>query len=321
MHRALAAAALLLAAIVPPLLLADFMLFRLTSALVWAIALLGFVVLSGLAGQLSFAHAAFYGLGGYTAAILCNQSGLPPYLALPLAAAGGLAVGYGVGLVAAGQGLWNQALVTYAVGIAFPQLVRWQPIERFTGGTQGLYLPVIEVPPGLGFSTDHWWYLVTLFVLVLGIAIVRNIAAGRTGRALMASRDDELAAWAQGIDVRHVRAMAFAVAGGFAAAAGALGALQLNYVGVGTYSFWLSVQFVVGIVVGGMNSVAGALVGGLFLQFFPDVAAAWGRYLSVVLYGAILIAAIVAMPNGMVGLAERLVAWRARRSRSRAPGS
>ena len=203
-------------------------------------------------------------------------------------------------------GLWNQALITYALAIAFPQLLRWRLLEPVTGGAGGLYLPVLEAPAMLGLSADRWWYLLTLALLGVGMLLARNLLAGRSGRGLQAVRDHELAAATQGIDIRRYRATAFGIAASYAGLAGCLSALLLNYVGPGTYTFWLSVQFVIGLVIGGMGSITGVVLGGLFLQFFPDLIAAVGKNLSLLLYGVLLIAAIVSMPNGIAGALHRL---------------
>jgi len=271
----------------------DFIVFRFNQAVVWSIALLGLVILCGVSGQFSFAQAAFYGLGGYTVAIVGNL-----YWALPLAVVLGYVVGYGLGRVTGPHSVWTQALVTYALAIAFPQLLRWRVIEHWTGGVQGLYL---DLP-----SSDKAMYLMSLAVLALGVWLAHNIIASRSGRALMAARDDELAAWGQGIDVAHVRAVASGIASAYLAVAGALAASLIGFVGPTGYNFTLSVQMLFGLVIGGMNSVAGAIVGGLFLQFFPDVTAGLGKGLSALLYAVLLVAAIVVMPGGIAGALARL---------------
>ena len=101
-RRAAFATAIVLA-LLPPVLFSDYIVFRFTSALVWSIAILGLVILCGTSGQFSLAHAAFYGVGGYVAAVMANQTGLPPYAALPVAVVVSFAVGWAVGLVAGGQ--------------------------------------------------------------------------------------------------------------------------------------------------------------------------------------------------------------------------
>lgn len=271
----------------------DFIVFRLNQAVVWAIALLGLVILCGVSGQFSFAQAAFYGIGGYTVAIVGNL-----YWALPLAIVLGYVVGYGLGRVTGAHCVWTQALVTYALAIAFPQLLRWRLIEHWTGGVQGLYL---DLP-----SSDKAMYLTSLAVLALGVWLARNVIASRSGRALMAARDDELAAWGQGINVAHVRAVASGISSAYLAVAGALAACLIGFVGPTGYNFALSVQMLFGLVIGGMNSIAGAIIGGLFLQFFPDITAGLGKGLSALLYAVLLVAAIVVMPDGIAGALSRL---------------
>ncbi len=287
----------------------DFILFRFSQAAIWAIALLGLVMLCGVSGQFSFAQAAFFGMGGYTAALLGAHTSLSFYWSLPLAALVGYGAGYGLGRIAGRHNIWTQALITYALAIAFPQLLRWQPIEKWTNGVQGLYIDLPVPPAFTGLSSDQGAYLLALTLLALGVWLAGNIVRSRSGRALMAARDDELAAAAQGIDVPHLRAVASAVASTYIAVAGALAAAQIGFVGPTGYNFALSVQMLFGLVIGGMNSVAGAIVGGLFLQFFPDVTAGLGKGLSALLYAVLLVAAIVMVPDGIVGGLTRLIRW------------
>ena len=286
----------------------DFIVFRFTQALIWSIALLGLVLLCGVSGQFSFAQAALFGLGGYAAAIIGTHTPLSIYWGLPCALIVGYGAGWGLGRVAGGHSLWTQALVTYAFAIAFPQLLRWRVIEQWTGGVSGLYLD-FPTPPLMAMGNDRWNFLMALTLLGLGMLLAGNLIASRSGRALLAARDNDLAAEAQGIRVAHVRATVSGIAGALLAIAGCLSSYQFSYVGPGAYNFALSVQMLFGLVIGGMHSPAGAIVGGLFLQFFPDVTAGLGKGLSGLLYAVLLIAAMVAMPNGIVGTA-RYVAGR-----------
>lgn len=295
-----------LAALALPFLLADFMIFRFTLAVIWSIAILGMVLLVGIAGQISFGHAAFYGIGGYVAALVATRAGFPVYWALPLAAAICFAAGYLFGRATAGLGLWYMALATYALAIVFPQLLRTRHLEHLTGGVQGYYLDLQGAPSFLPLSADQWWYLLSLGILFGGMLLLRNLIDSRSGRSLQASRDHDLAAAANGVHVPHVRAMAFAWSAAYVGVAGCLAAIQLNFVAPGTYTFWLSVQFLIGLVIGGINAIAGAVIGGLFLQFFPDLTAAIGKSLSLPLYGVMLILIVMLMPNGLAGLLRRL---------------
>ena len=279
----------------------DYIVFRFTQAVIWSIALLGLMILCGISGQFSFAQAALYGLGGYTIAILGSHTPVSIYWALALAPLLGFAAGYGLGRVAGSHSLWTQALISYALVIAFPQMLRWPPIEGMTGGVQGLYVDLPEASVATGLSADRWIFLLSLGLLALGVLVATNLATSRSGRALKAARDHDLAASAQGIDVAHVRAMASGLAGGYIAVAGCLAALQIGFVGPTGYGFALSMQMLFGLVIGGMNSVAGAIVGGLFLEFLPGIVASLGKGLSAVLFAVLLIAGIVALPNGVAG--------------------
>ena len=220
----------------------------------------------------------------------------------------GFVSGYGVGLVAGRHNLWTPALITYAFAIAFPQFLRWRPIEQWTGGVQGLYLD-FPTPPTSLLSNDRWAFLMALAILAAGTWLAHNLIHSRSGRALRASRDHDLAAAAQGIRVPQARATASGIAGAYLAVAGCLSAWQFGFVGPTSYNFALSVQMLFGLVIGGMQSLGGAILGGLFLQFFPDVTAGLGKGFSALLYGVLLIAAMVAMPTGVAGALARLAAW------------
>jgi branched-chain amino acid transport system permease protein len=286
----------------------DFVVFRFTQAVIWSIALMGLVILCGISGQFSFAQAALFGIGGYGAALVGAHTALSPYVGLALAPLLGFVAGYGVGRVAGPHNLWTQALVTYAFAIAFPQLLRWRPIEDWTGGVQGLYLD-FPTPPVDFLSNDRWAFLMALTILAAGAWLAHNLIHSRSGRSLRASRDHDLAAAAQGIRVPQARAAASGIAGAYLAVAGCLSAYQFGFVGPTGYNFALSVQMLFGLVIGGMHSLSGAIVGGLFLQFFPDVTAGLGKGFSALLYGVLLIAAMVAMPDGVAGTLARLAAW------------
>jgi branched-chain amino acid transport system permease protein len=283
----------------------DFIVFRFTQAAIWALALIGLVLLCGVSGQFTFAQAALFGMGGYSAAMLATHTSLSVYCALLVAPVVGYAAGYGLGRVAGRHDLWTQALIGYALAIAFPQFLRWRLIEHWSGGVQGLYLDLPAAPID-GLSNDRWLFLQSLALLAAGAVLAANIVASRSGRALLATRDDDLAAAAQGIDVAAARAVATGLAGGYLALAGCLSAMQYGYVGPVAYNFSLSVQMLFGLVVGGMNSVAGAIVGGLLLEFLPGLVAGLGKGLSALLYALVLIGAIVAMPNGIAGTLSSL---------------
>lgn len=291
----------------------DFIVFRFTQAAIWAIALVGLVILCGVSGQFSFAQAALFGIGGYSAAIVVNQTPLSIYVGLPAAVLMGFAAGYGLGRIAGSHSLWTQALVTYAFAIAFPQFLRWRLIEGITGGVGGLYLD-FPSPPADFLSDDRWRFLLTLGLLGTGLWLAYNLIASRSGRALLATRDNDLAASVQGIRVAQARAAASGIAGAYIALAGCLSAFQFGFVGPTGYTFGLSIHMLFGLVIGGMHSPGGAVLGGLVLQFLPDLTAGLGKGLSALLYAVLLIGAIVVLPQGLAGLPEALRLHLKRRS-------
>jgi branched-chain amino acid transport system permease protein len=299
--RGIAIGCAIAGAIALPFAIPDYTTFRFTLALIWSIAIVGMVIVCGVSGQISVGHSAFYGIGGYSAAIMLNEAGVSVYWGLPAAVLACFAIGYGFGRVATKFSLWYLALATYGLAVAFPQLLRWQPIEKFTGGVQGFNLDLQGAPEWSGLSADQWWYLLVLACLLAGMALAHNLSASRTGRAIKAARDNELSAAAQGIDVPHYRALAFAISASYVGFAGCMAASQLNFVAPGTYTFWLSMQFLIGLVIGGMHSVGGAVLGGLFVQFFPDLTMLIGKRMSMVVFGVLLVLAVVLMPRGIVG--------------------
>jgi branched-chain amino acid transport system permease protein len=159
----------------------------------------------------------------------------------------------------------------------------------------------------LPVTPDQWWYFVTLGILALLLWMARNLVAGRTGRAIRAMRDHPIAAQAAGIDVVRYTALTFGVGAAYAGVAGALAALLLDFIAPESFPYWLSILFLVGSVFGGMASVWGAVAGGLFLQFWPDVAGMVSRDLVHPVFGALLVLSMWFMPNGVVGVVS---AWR-----------
>jgi len=142
--------------------------------------------------------------------------------------------------------------------------------------------------------------------------MTRNVVAGRIGRAIRAMRDHPIAARAAGIDVARYTALTFGVGAAYAGIAGALGALLLDFIAPESFTYWLSILLLVGSVFGGMTSVWGAVIGGLFLQFWPDIAGMVSRNLVYPVFGALLVLSMRLMPAGVAGT---VAAWRPGRRR------
>jgi branched-chain amino acid transport system permease protein len=304
----LALVVLLGLAVALPFFLGGFRIYQLTLAGTYALAILGLNLLTGYSGQISLGHGAFYAVGGYVTAGLMAH-GVDAYLTLPLAGLVALLVGFAIGWPAARLPFLALALATYALAMAMPQLLKSSALAIWTGGTQGLYVDKPAVPSGLPLTTDQWWYFVTLGVLLLALWSAANLAHGRIGRTLIALGEQPVAAAAIGVPVARYRAFAFALSAFYAGLGGALGVLVTDFIAPDRYSFFFSIQLLVGAVIGGVRSIAGAVMGAIVIQFLPELADTISKNLTWPVYGMLLIAAVWLAPNGVVGLFER---WRAR---------
>src|SRR5688572_2799551 len=198
-------------ALVLPFVLWGFRTYQLAFAGTHAIAIVGLNLIAGQAGLISLGHGAFYGLGGYTLAVMIRHAGAYACLGSVAAPLMGLAAGYLFGRVVARLTRFYLALATFALALAVPQTLKSSYLHPWTGGVQGLYLDRPGAPAGLPLNQDQWWYLVTLAILALLLWMARNLVAGRIGRAIRAMRDDPVAAQAAGIDLAHYTAAIFAV--------------------------------------------------------------------------------------------------------------
>jgi branched-chain amino acid transport system permease protein len=202
------------------------------------------------------------------------------------------------------------AMATFALAFVLPGLAKHRSVEHWTGGAQGLLLDKPPVPFGLPLSFDQWMYLFTLLVLVLSFVLAGNLLRGRIGRALVAIRDNPVAAEAAGIPAAWYKPAALGVSAMFTGIAGALAAFALQVVAPGLFGVFLSLGFLVGAVVGGISSLAGALYGAIFLQFIFLAVGATARSLQTgqvfLIYGIALLAVVHLMPGGVASLVERL---------------
>ncbi|MGH7212936.1 MAG: branched-chain amino acid ABC transporter permease, partial [Acetobacteraceae bacterium] len=289
-------------------LLSNYHLFQLTMVVVYAIAVLGLNLVTGYNGQISLGHGAFYAVGAYVTAILMNNYDIPYWATLLPSAVICGAVGFAVGLPALRLEGHYLALTTFALAVAVPQLLKAHGLEDWTGGVQGIVISKPDPPFGLPLSPDQWLYLFTLAVAAALFLVGWNLVRGRTGRAMKAIRDHSLAAEAMGIDIARCKTQTFAVSAMFAGIAGSLGAIAVQFVAPDSFTFILSITLFVGLVVGGIASIAGAVFGALFIVFVPNLAGDLSRGAHGAVYGAILIACLYLMPLGVAGLARGLIA-------------
>ena len=303
----LATALVVLAALAAvPLVATDFQLFRFTNILVYALALIGMNLLVGYNGQISLGHGAFYAVGAYTTILLVVYGGVAHWLAVPVAGVVCLGVGVLFSLPLRRLQATHLAMATFAIGAALPSLAKWKGIERWTGGAQGLGIADPDVPFGLPLRFDQWLYLLALLFVAGSFWLMFNLLRGRVGRAAIAIRDHPIAAQSMGIHNAYYKAVIFGLSAALVGMAGGLGALSMRYVAPGMFGLFLSFGLLIGIAVGGLGALSGALYGAVCLQFIFLVVGASASTLRTantpLVYGVVLIVFLCLFPNGVAGL-------------------
>jgi branched-chain amino acid transport system permease protein len=290
----------------------DYRVFQFTLVLVYSIALLGLNILTGYNGQISLGHGAFYAVGAFVAAILMDKFDVPYYATLPVAAVICLVVGFLFGLPALRLEGHYLALATFALALAVPQLLKYKAFEEWTGGVQGIVIVKPDPPFGLdqiGFSQDDWLYYFTLFVAFLLFWAASNMLRGRTGRALVAIRDHHMAADTMGVNSALYKSLAFGVSAMYTGIAGALSAVAVQFVAPDSFNILISISFLVGVVIGGLATIPGAVFGGIFILFVPNFANDISKAAPWAVYGVVLILFMYLMPFGVWGAILRLIRW------------
>ena len=296
------------AAVVPLVFASGYQTFQLTMVVIYALSVLGKNLVTGYGGQVSLGQGAFYAVGAYTAAILMDHWDVPYWATLPVAAVTSGMVGLMLGLPALRLGGLYLALVTFALAISVPQLLKYKAFDTWTGGVQGIVITKPDAPFNLPISADSWIYLFTLAVGVAFFLAASNLVNSRIGRALKAIRDQPLAAEAMGVELARFKTLTFGVGAMFTGVGGALSAVAVGFVSPDSFSIALSLTLFVGMVVGGASSISGAIYGALFIQFVPNIAEEISKAVPGVIYGVILIGFMFFAPGGIAGVIA--VQWR-----------
>jgi branched-chain amino acid transport system permease protein len=295
-----------------PDVVSDYRLFLVSTMIIAAIAVLGLNLLTGFNGQISLGHGAFYAVGAYTAAVLMDHLNMPYWATLPCAAVVSFMVGYLFGLPALKLEGHYLALATFALALAVPQILKYKWLEGLTGGVQGIVLSKPEVPFGLPLNEDQWLYYYCLVVMVALYWAAANILNSRSGRAMMAIRDQYMAADTMGIDTALYKTVTFGISAAYTGIAGALSASAIAFVAPDSFNIFLSIKFLIGLVVGGIGSLAGSVVGGIFYVLVDNSAQALSTFIkndlglqfdlsAYTVFGILLILLMYTMPMGIVG--------------------
>jgi branched-chain amino acid transport system permease protein len=197
------------------------------------------------------------------------------------------------------------ALATFALALAAPQILKY--FEHWTGGSQGIVLSKPKAPLRLPLSEDQWLYFLTLGVLIVLFVLAANLLRSRTGRAIVAIRDNHIAAEAMGINSALYKSVVFGVSAAYTGVAGALSGITIAFVAPDSFSVFLSITLLTGVVIGGLATISGAIFGALFVQFVPNWAQDISKAAPGAIFGIFLIAFMYVMPHGIAGFLR--LAW------------
>lgn len=277
-----------------------------------AIAVVGIVILTGYAGQISLGHAAFVGIGGYACALLPVHLGVPPTLAVVLGAALSGAVAYGVGRPILRLKGYYLAVASLGFGVLVGMVLANE--GWLTGGPDGIKVPdpglrALLESLGIALTNPQFWYAFCGLVLFIGAWLALNLHDSPTGRALRALHGSEVAARTAGVDVAKAKLNAFVISAVYASVAGSLLALQNRLITPDVAGFMHSIELVTMAVLGGAGSVLGGIFGAALLTLLPQVLTVLQDYEHVVL-GLVMMLVMIFLPAGLIPSARRLLRGR-----------
>jgi len=291
----------LLFACAAPLGLNGYGLYLLTLTEIFVLVALGLNLLTGYAGQISLCHASFFGVGAYATAILTQKAGLPYLLSLLLGALLTTAIGALAAVPALRLKNIYLAIATLGFGVVLQKITfEWRSL---TGGGGGLAL----TPPSIaGYELGAiGLYYLTLILMTVGLFGAWNVSRGRTGRALLVIKDSEIAAGSLGIHASRYKVTAFAISAFYAAIAGGLFAYLVRYINPESFSVGLSISFLSMVVIGGLGTIGGSILGAIFYVIVPELLRGIKDAPGLV-FGLLLVIVMVFMPQGLWGMLRRL---------------
>ncbi|MEJ2656850.1 MAG: branched-chain amino acid ABC transporter permease [Desulfobacterales bacterium] len=274
---------------------------------IYCLITMGLSLLMGYAGQISIGHAAFYGIGAYTSAILTAHYGLNPWLCMVI----GMIVSALVAVLVGAPSLKLRghylAMATLAFGIIV--YIIFNEETAWTGGPDGMTgIPGLNLFAFTFDSVEKYYYLVWGFVFVAFIFTVNLIQSG-TGRALRAIHVSEPAAGAMGVDISRYKILVFVYSAVLASVAGSLYAHYLNFINPSTFDLFFSIKLLIMIALGGMYNIWGAIIGAGLITFLSYEWLHFFEEFEVVVYGAILLLVTIFLPKGLVGTPEIVKGW------------
>ena len=287
--------------------------FRVAS-LVWvsAFAAIGLNILMGKAGQVSLGHAGFFGIGAYAVAIGPAHLGIPPLLSLVIGAVLSAGLAWLVGRPILRLRGHYLAIATLGFGVLVALVITTE--SRWTGGPDGMSVTKLTLF-GWRASGSYSWYWITGGMLLAGTWLALNLDDTPTGRAFRALHDSEIAARVTGINVNRFKLQAFVIAAVYGSLAGSMLALMNGFVSPDQAGFLHSVELVTMVVVGGLGSIVGSIVGAAVLVMLPQLLTVFQEYEHFLL-GLLIIVSMIFMRDGIVPVVWRQISGRLARARA-----
>ena len=285
-----------------PLVAPKYLVFLATLVAVNAVVAIGLNLLSGYTNQLSFGHAGFLAIGAYVAALLTlHVPALPVPLTLLAAGLATALVGLALGIPCLRlEGLYL-AMATLAFGFVVTEAIT--NLDALTRGNDGLRVPLARLGPWT-LATDAARYYLAVAVAAAMILAALNVAATRTGRAFLAIRTSEIAAQASGINAAAYKTIAFVLSAFYTGVAGGLFAFVVGFLSPDAFDVFLSVDFLVMIILGGLGSVLGSVAGAAIVTVLNDSLAGFQAFRPLI-FGAIMIICMLFMPGGLAAMTRR----------------
>ncbi|MBI4764184.1 MAG: branched-chain amino acid ABC transporter permease [Deltaproteobacteria bacterium] len=291
-----------------PLFLKGYYVYVLNLMGIYFLVSLGLNLLTGYCGQISIGHAAFLAIGSFGSATMTQHFGLPFWFALPLSGLAGALFAFLVGIPVLRLRLIFLAIATICLGIITHDL--FYTMESISGGANG----IMVLKPAIGpfvFKSDKSFFYIVLVTAALITYLLWKIVRSKTGRAFLAIRESERAAAAIGINIQKYRMLAFVISGFYTGIAGSLYAHMVGYLNIATFEIFLSISFLFMIIIGGLASIPGSLLGAAFLVLVPealrDVPGA--KEIQVIIFGVLTIVFIIYLPGGLATAGQKIKNW------------
>ncbi|OLS36175.1 branched-chain amino acid ABC transporter permease [Bacillus sp. MRMR6] len=287
-----------------PFLLDSYLIHILSQIGIWVILTASLNLMVGYTGQLSFAHIGLFAVGAYTSAILTTTAGLSFWIAFPIAAIVAGIFGFLIGLPVLRFKTHFFAIVT----LGFGEIIRLTiyNLRDLTGGPNGIYnIPFPSSIFGLDFSLrEHFYYLILVSAIAV-VLFVRFLINTRTGKAMIAIRENENFALFVGINTWKVKIFAFTISACIAGFAGSLFAHYNSYISPYSFTVAESVSILLMVIIGGMGTIMGPILGTTFLIFLPELLRGVSEW-RMVIYGGLLVLTIMFMRDGILGLIKKI---------------